>query len=100
VNAPVDPLLALFKSKKKVLDDDPLSQLKVAEDARLHHIFKLRKQGITVDMFRNVLKALSLLPDFHPKLHSAVQHYGVLYCGPFVSLLNGHAHVEVPTGQS
>jgi len=61
----VNPLGALFKSKKKVAHHGPLSQLKAIEDTLLCYIFELRKQGIiNVNTFVITLRALYLLPEF------------------------------------
>ena len=60
----VNPLGALFKSKKKVAHHGPLSQLKAIEDTLLCYIFELRKQGVNVNTFVITLRASYLLPEF------------------------------------
>ena len=56
-----------------------LGQLKLLEDALLHYIFKLHKQGVTVNRFIIMLRASFLLPKFHAKSFTAhcstVKHF-------------------------
>jgi hypothetical protein len=67
----INSLDKILKSKKKVTHKGLLSQLKLLEDALLCYISKLRKQGITVNTFDIVLRALFLLPKFCMKSFTA-----------------------------
>ena len=73
----VDPILVMIKSKKKASHVGLLGQLKSIKPDLLHAIFGLREQGIQVNTFLLVVKALPL--------HEC----------PFVCLLNGHARIAV-----
>ena len=63
----VDSVDAIFKSKKKLVHNGPLSQLEAIKDTLLCYIFKLREQGIIVNMFVVTLRASFLSPGFHEK---------------------------------
>jgi hypothetical protein len=65
--ADVDPILAMLMSKRKAAHAGPLGQLKPLEQALVRHIFKHRKQGMTVHTFDLVVKASSLSPEFNAK---------------------------------
>ncbi len=99
MNAPVDPFMAIFKSKKNAAHAGPLSQLKVVKDALLHYIFELCKQGIRVNTFMIVLKASLLTLDIREKnftVHcSAVKHFFVAHL--FAYYMGTHTSQRPPT---
>jgi hypothetical protein len=60
----IDHLDKILRSKKKAALTGPASQLKAIEDALLSYIFKLCKQGITVNTFTIVLRVSCILLGF------------------------------------
>ena len=63
----VDPILAMLKSKRKVVHARPLGQLKPLEQVLLRYIFEHRKQGMSVHTFDLIVKLSSLSPEFNAK---------------------------------
>ncbi len=63
----VDPMDSLFTKKKKAVHPGLFSQLIAIEEPLLRYIFKLRKQGQTIDMFVIMLRALYITPEFREK---------------------------------
>jgi hypothetical protein len=57
----IDSLDALSTKKKKVAHPSPLSQLMGIKECLLHYIFELSKQGLTINSFVIVLRAISQL---------------------------------------
>jgi hypothetical protein len=62
-----DSMDKILKFKKKLTGNGPLGQLKSLEDALLHYIFELRKQGVIINTFIVVLRASFLSAKFHAK---------------------------------
>ncbi len=63
----VDPMDLLFTKKKKADHPGPLSQLMAIEEPLLCYIFKLRKQGQTINTFVIVLRASYISPKSRKK---------------------------------
>ena len=63
----VDPLDAMFKSKKNAAHCGPLSQFKAIKDSLICYNIELRAQGIILNMFAVTSRALYLLPVFCKK---------------------------------
>ncbi len=63
----------ILKSKKKATHKGPLSQLKLLEDALLHLIFELHKQGIIINTFIDVLQESFLSPEFRTKIRLHIE---------------------------
>ena len=63
----IDSLDKILKSRKKSAANGTLGQLKLLEDALLHYIFKLCKQGVTIKTFIGMLRVSFLLPKFCAK---------------------------------
>ena len=67
----IDSLDKILKSNKKSTANGPLGQLKSLEHALLRYIFKLQEQGVIINTFSVVLRALFLLPEFRGKTFTA-----------------------------
>jgi hypothetical protein len=78
----------MLKSKRKACHARPLGQLKLLKDTLLGYIFKHHEQGIVVNTFLLVVKALSLSPEFNAEhfiaRYSAVKRiekaHSLVYC--------------------
>ena len=66
-----DPFFAMQMSKKKAAHIGLLGQSKSIELDLLHTIFELHEQGVMVNTFLIVVKALSLSPVFNAKSFTA-----------------------------
>ncbi len=64
-----DPFVPMIRTckNKKVAHAGPLAQLRVIKEPLLHHIFKLREQGVRVSTFAMVVKASQLCTTFCAK---------------------------------
>jgi hypothetical protein len=62
---------ALFTKKKKKAHPGPLSQLMAIKEPLLCYIFELHKQGLTVNIFVVVLRALYIPTEFLKKSFTA-----------------------------
>jgi hypothetical protein len=67
----IDPMDAIFTKKKKAAHPGPLSQLMAIKEPLLHYIFKLCKQGPTINTFVIVLRASYILTKFCKKSFAA-----------------------------
>ncbi len=67
----MDPRDKLFKSKKKANLPGPLSQLEGIEEPLLRYIFEMREQGVIINSWNVMLRALYLSPEFCEKSFTA-----------------------------
>jgi hypothetical protein len=81
-----DPIIAMIKSKKKASHAGPLGQLKSIDPDLLRTIFEHREQGMKVDYFLIVVKALALSSAFNAKSFTA-------RCSAVKRFLHAHSFV-------